>query len=173
MGVVLAVLSRIWPYVLCAALALGAYIYAQKACWNDACHSQRDRADKLQAQADQAKQRATDLALLYARTLDASEKATHDALTEQAEKFAAIKEAASHLSPLPSIVISGDALRVFDSASALANAAPAPSVNQDAPAAISESALAEKWAEAAAAYASAREKWASCVDTYEKLRSAQ
>lgn len=173
MSIALALLARLWPFILSGALALGAYFYADKACWSSACHSQRARADKLEADNKAAHERASALALLWAGTLDRSEKDTHDKLAQQAKDFARLTDLARSLPSLPSIRLSPDAWRVLDDASSLANAAGPSTVNQEPPAAISESALAEKWSEAAAAYADAREKWASCVGFYNSLRNSQ
>lgn len=172
MTALLAIFMRIWPYLLIAVGVVGLYAWDDHRC-NAACLKETARADKLQAAADTAKQRATDLALLYANTLTKAEKDTQDALAQQKADFTKLAEDASHLSALPSIVISGDALRVFDAASALANAAPAPEVDHGASQAISESDLAAKWSAAAEAYSDAVTKLHACINTYEGLRNEQ
>jgi hypothetical protein len=168
----LAILARIWPYLLAAALALGSYLWADLRCWNRACHSQQARADKLQTEADAAKKRATDLALLWANTLQKADDDTRTKLAAQRQEFAALEAQAKALGPLPDIVLAGPTVVVLDRITAAANSA-APEVDNGASTSISQSDLAQRWAEAGAAYLDATTKLTACIKAYEGIRNVQ
>src|SRR6185312_17263004 len=132
MGVAGAILARLWPYLLAAALALGSYLWADFRCWNHACHVQQARAEKLQAESDAAKKRATDLALLWANTLQKADDDTRQALSEQRQHFSDLTAQAKGLSPLPSIVLGAPTVVVLDRVTAAANDTAAPEIDHGA-----------------------------------------
>ena len=167
-----AILARLWPYLLAAALALGSYLWADFRCWNHACHAQQTRADKLQAEADAAKKRATDLALLWANTLQKADDDTRTKLAAQRQTFDDLDKQAKALSPLPSIVLGAPTVVVLDRVTAAANST-APEVDHGAGETLSESDLAQRWAEAGEAYSDATTKLTACIKAYEGIRNVQ
>ena len=173
MSVALAILARLWPYLLGAALLLGSYLWADLRCWNHACHVQQTRADRLQAEADAAKKRATDLALLSANTLERADKDTQDAVKRKRAFFNDLDAQAKSLSPLPSIVLGAPTVVVLERVTAAANDTPAPEVDNGASQALSQSDLAQRWAEAGEAYSDAVTKLTACIKAYEGVRNVQ
>lgn len=176
MSIALALLARLWPYILCAALALGAYIYAQKACWNDACHSQRARADQLEVANKAAHERSDALAILWANQLGKADEAMRKALAAQRETFTALGKQASALNPLPTLVLGAPTVVLLDRISAAANLpadSAAPAVDNAGPETISEAHLTEQWNAAADAYASVNTQRLACINRYNSLRSTQ
>ena len=175
-GIVLTVLRFAWPFLL-----LGiAYFWADVEWCNHACRVQKANVASEHAQVlklndaiASAQKRATDLALLWSKQVDKSDQE----LRKQQENDRAIVDALQarikRLSDRPTIVISSDAGRLLDDASRFANQTPAaPEVHQDAAApvpSVSEQALAQAWADAAAAYRDAYGHWQACVNFYEKL----
>lgn len=172
MSVALAILRVIWPYLIAGALFLGSYLWADLRCWNRACHSQQERADKLQADADAAKKRATDLALLWANTLQKADDDTRAKLAAQRQTFVDLDKQAKALSPLPSIVLGAPTVVVLDRITAAANSA-APEVDNGAGQTLSQSDLAQRWAEAGEAYSDATTKLTACIKAYEGIRNVQ
>jgi len=169
--IALAILSRIWPYLLGAGVLLGLYTWDNNRC-NAACVKQTKRADALQAESDAAHKRATALAILWAAQVDKTEKEAHDAEALRREAFDKLESRIRALPSIRGIRLSPATWRVLSDASDLANAR-TPQEHHDTPEAISESDLARKWAEAAAAYADAYAHWSSCVRFYEGLRNEQ
>ena len=165
-----AILARLWPYLLGAALLLGSYLWADFRCWNHACHVQQARAEKLQAESDAAKKRATDLALLWANTLQKADDDTRAKLAAQRQTFDDLDKQAKALSPLPSIVLGAPTVVVLDRVTAAANDTPAPEVDHGAGQTLSESDLAQRWAEAGEAYSDATTKLTACIKAYETIR---
>src|SRR6185312_7709193 len=155
-AVIAAILARLWPYLLGSALLLGSYLWADFRCWNHACHVQQARAEKLQAESDAAKKRATDLALLWANTLARADKDTQDALKEQRATFDDLAAQAKKLSPLPSIVLGAPTVVVLDRITAAANSA-APEVDHGA----------------GEAYSDATTKLTACIKAYKGIRNVQ
>jgi hypothetical protein len=172
LAAMMAILATLLPYLLGGGLLLTGYIWEEHHC-NAACKSQQSRADKLQTAADDARKRATDLALLYANTLTKADKDTQDALAQQKATFAALKPQIINLSPLPSIVLSPPAVVVLNGITDAANASPTPSVNNGAGETLSESDFAAEWSAAGEAYSDAVTKLHACINTYQGIRNVQ
>lgn len=170
LAIAFAVLGRVWPYLLGAALLLGGY-WALDHWHNAAWQTANARADAAETKLAAAQKRATDLALLWSAQVDKSDKEARDAKAKAVADYVRQQDVVRHLSVLPTLRISADAWRVLVDATDFANAAASPSVNQNAPQAISEAALGQYALDAADAYLDARAHWSSCVSFYESLQN--
>ncbi len=178
MSIALALLGRLWPYLLGAALLVGGWLYLDRACWSSACKSAKAEATELRAEKAAAVERATALALLWADGLDKIDKAVKAAKDERDASFAALQDRARH-SRGPSRVEPAASVRLQLDASRLANYPAAAGEREAAPAPVPASPVGDTevsqaasdlaWALAAEAYADAVSQWRACVAAYEAI----
>ena len=179
-------LLALWPIVrpllpyLIAAAAIGAgWLWLDQRC-NAACERKSRQLSAITEQMEQARQRATDLALLWANVLDRADR-TAKASKEKADAtFAAIADNSRRVASSGSIRISPDALRVWGDASAAANGQAPPAEPDPRPypvpvpaegIRVEEAELREKWQEAARAYEDAKSLHRQTVLACEALLS--
>lgn len=184
MMILLAFLSRAWPYLLGAALLAGGYYWAEHVHCSARCRAAEGERDKLAQQiaAATAREAATQ------QRLDsvAAAQAAIDQLEQEKRnaRFAPLQERA-RVAPGTTFGIAGGTLGVLNDASRAANEGnPAAAAAEREPAAdpvpdapgpilIAERDLANFVVAAAAAYADAVGQWRSCVDFYAALRAAE
>ena len=175
-GIALTVLRFAWPFLLIGIV----YFWANVEWCNHACRVQKANVASEHAQVVKlndaiasAQKRATDLALLWAKQVDKSDQELREQQENDRAAISELQARIKRLSNRPTIVISRDAGRLLDDASRFANQAPAaPEVHQDAAPSVpsvSEQALAQAWADAAAAYRDAYGHWQACINYYEGL----
>ncbi len=178
MAIALAVLSRIWPYLLGAALLVGGWLYLDRACWSSACRSERTQNENLRSQIAAAHERATALALLWAKEVDNVKVRYAEVVKERSQAFAGIRDGARQVRPATDSVVvrvPADALVVLNDASRAANPAAASGDQgpaQAVPQAARDTTLTEWIAfatDAAEAYRDAADKHLACVAAYEAV----
>ena len=189
MTILLAFLSRAWPYILAAALAGLVWWKADHWC-NSACQAQSVKARTaegkirtLEAQIAEAQERATALALLWSSQVDKTEAANAAAAKIRAEAFAPIQQRASAIPRGAVVRLPDGAYSLFSAASAAANAGPTPrpaAIHSapagpvpSGPADIDAADLTAAWVTAAAAYSDAVGQWRACVNFYTGLQEAE
>jgi hypothetical protein len=174
MSLALTVLRFALPWLL-GALALGVGYYKAQHWCNTVCLEKGAKLKQAEQQIEDARQRATDLALLWAKEVDQAEEKNRAAANQRAKDFAALEDRVRSLSSRLSIALSADADRVWRDSSREANAArdaqehpetadPVPNPT------YSEQDLAAFFVAAAKAYADAYGQWLACVNYYEGLR---
>jgi hypothetical protein len=180
MTIALAILRYAWPFVL-AGVVWGVQEARLVSCRLslDASHK---RETALQSQVDVTRQRATDLALLYAGMLPQIDKAREEQEAKDRAVIAQLQTRVDSLSHVPDLRFSPAAVRLWDDASAAANgdagATPAPaegtaSVPEAAGAIYSEADVLAFVTSASEAYRDAVQQFHECRDTYNAARSAQ
>ena len=180
MTVLLLVLSRIWPYLLGAALLTGGWLYADRVCWSTACRQYRASADTLRAEKAAAQERATAMALLWAKAIDNVEVRYVEVARDRENAASGLRERARSIglgTRGASIRLPPDAISLLGDIASFANDSAPAAVDQKPPEAVSQPArdtsLAD-WltfaADAADAYRDARDKHLACVAAYESLR---
>lgn len=181
MAILLVILSRIWPYLLGAALLTGGWLYADRVCWSTACRHERASADTLRAEKVAAQERATAIALLWSKAIQNVEVRYVEVERKRQDAFGGIRDGAGRIRPATDSVrvrVPAGALRLLGDIAIAANDSPAPSVDQRPAAPVPESArdtTLTEWiafaADAGEAYREARDKHLACVNAYESLRS--
>src|SRR3954464_10343599 len=123
MTIILALLSRFWPYILGAVVLAGGYYFVEYRWCNHRCVAQSSRADAAEKLLADAKKRAADLALLWAAQVDKTEAKNREADAERRKTFDALADRARHLPARPPVPLSSDLDRLWRDASREANAA--------------------------------------------------
>jgi len=182
------VIKYLWPFALAFAVWGWQEVRITALDVSLAASHKRETAAVSKADADEAllaqtRQRATDLALLYASVLPRAEEAAKQQKDADDEKLAALQAQLDSLSRAPTLHFSPAAVRVWDDVSAFANgrdarpAAGSASGADPVPAApapgYSESEVLEHDAAAAAAYRDAVRKFHKVRDLYDAARAAQ
>lgn len=175
MALLLPLLLRGLPYLIAAAIAAFVWWKADHYC-NSACRDQRARADAAESAIKVAQQRATDLALLWAKQTEATDEAARQARKANDQVFAGLANDVRRLPAGGHLAISPAARRVFDSITAAANAEPAPDPAPVEPATAAVSCIPERdaadaWNKAAEAYRDAVTLLQQTRDWYDSLRS--
>lgn len=175
-----AVLKRLWPFLLA-----GGIIAVEEVRLSSAHHSldvSRKRETVLQSKLDVARQRATDLALLYADQLPKIDAAARQQEATDRVRMDSLNDRIDALSRELDVRISADARRVLDDVTAVANGRDAAAAAQPAegaaavpavPEAISEHDLVEYAAVAGEAYLSCVRMFHETRDIYNAARNAQ
>lgn len=183
MTLLLAFLSRAWPYIIAAALAGLVWWRADHWC-NSACQAQSVKARTaegkirtLEAQIAEAQERATALALLWAAQVDKTEAANRAAEVRRNGTFDELKGRSVAAGAGVRVHLPADAYGLWRDVASAANAARPPSVRETPAAPVSATADAvgvadlNAWiVEAGRAYADAYGQWAACVTHYEAMR---
>lgn len=178
-------LLALWPIVrpllpyMIAVAAIGAgWLWLDQRC-NAACQRATAKLKQAERLIEDAQQRATDLALLWSRSIDKAAEEATEAKRKRDATFASIADRSRHIGSSGSIRISADAFRLWVESSNAANDPAAAGEHQapsdpiPIPAAgvdVAETELRDKWREAAAAYADARDLHMKCVAAYETIR---
>lgn len=172
------ILLRALPYILAAILA-GVVVYRANHWCNTVCKDARVERDQLVAEKMAAQERATALALLWAKSLDDAERKERERESEAARRYDSLLARAQAVDRGPGMRLSVGTIRLLDDASAAANLARPPAVDQDPAESVppasdttDEREIAVAWVKASEAYADAFGKWQSCVNFYQSLRSA-
>ena len=156
-------------------LALAGFVYAlwyRVDHWcNSACTNVTEERDLLTASIKAAQQRATDLAILYADTLEKVDAALKVAEAERSQKFAALRDRATRAGANRSVVVSPESVRLWDESSRAGNGqetAPA-GIGEERAAisSVSEADLNQFIVDAAAAYRAVNEARLACIALYE------
>jgi hypothetical protein len=159
---------------------VGGYLYFDRTCWNTACEKREARISALEAEKATAIRRASDLALLYAKTAEDADAAARVARNARAEQGRQLNQRAASLDRAPAIHLSAGAVGLLIDASKFANGITAPAeVAGPRPDPVPESAdsseaeIAAKWTAAAEAYADAKALAKETRDFYNGVRNAK
>lgn len=178
MPILFAFLSRAWPYIL-AAILLGVVAYRANHWCNTVCRDARAERDQLVTEKKAAQERATALALLWAKSVDDAETKERQREAESARRYDSLLARAEAINRGNGLRLSVGTIGVLTDASREANAARSTPVDQDPAEAVSPAAdttdereIAIAWVKASEAYADAFGKWQACVAAYESIRSA-
>ena len=176
MALLLPLFLRALPYI--AAIALAWYGWHRADTWcNSACVAKSRELQTVTEQMERAKQRATDLALLWAKQTERTDEAARQARNANAQVFTRLADDARRLPAGGHLSISPAARRVFDGITAAANDQPPadPPRVEPAPEALScipERDAAIAWAQAAEAYRDATSLLEQTRRWYEGIRNA-
>jgi hypothetical protein len=184
-------LKYLWEIiaVVCLVSALGLVYYKANHWCNKACRDYREEATELQGAIEAAQQRATDLALLWSKEVQNTERKYKYEYDQTLKLFSDLdQKGKGSASRRPALRVSPESNRVLNDASSAANAvasapsgvspegaAPVPAPpegDQATGVVISESDFVTSWIEAAKAYSSCKLAWKSCVDTYNTIRES-
>lgn len=176
MELALVLLRYLWPFLLAGAV-WGAQEVRVLRLEHQASAAEA-RAVKVDAQLAAAQKRASDLALLWAGSVEQADAAVRAAERKRDDEFAQLQARADRV-PDRVVVFSGIAGRLFTDITGAANAAGSAPIGEggtqtipaDAAVGYSERALADFLVESAKAYREAREKWEACVTFYDGLRA--
>lgn len=177
MPILFAFLSRAWPYIL-AAILLGVLAWKADHYCNTVCRDARAERDQLVTEKKAAQERATALALLWAKSVDDAERKERERETEATRRYDSLLARAEAINRGSGLRLSVGTIGVLTDASREANAARSPAEHQDAPETVPPAAdtdereIAIAWVKASEAYADAFGKWQACVSFYESLRGA-
>ena len=185
MAIALLALRYLWPFVLVG----GLWWWADDGWCNKACAKQKIAAevnDEMRKDAEDklavARKRATDLALLYASTLPAIDKAARDQKGKDDEQMASLEARIARLSHAPTCVLSPSAVGVLRDIAAAANNGNATAATGSAeratavdasPASYSEAEITEHERVNAQAYQACVRMFHETRDLYNKARDAQ
>lgn len=176
MALLLPLFLRALPYIAAITLAWYGWHRADNWC-NSACVAKSRQLQTINEEMQQAKQRATDLALLWAQQVDRTNEAARQARNANATVFAGLADDARRLPAGGHLSISPAARRVFDGITAAANDQPPADPPRVEPPAEALSCIPEReaaiaWAEAAEAYRDATSLLDQTRRWYEGIRNA-
>ena len=182
MAFLLPILGRLLPVLGVLFAAWYAWHKADNWC-NGACKDARAELSVAQGQIQAAQERATALALLWAKAINNVEVRYVELAGNRADATANLRERAGRIRPATSSVairVPDDALRVLGDVAEFANDTPAPEGNQGASEAVpvaaggAETTL-DEWIafaiDAGEAYREAADKHQACVAAYDAVRS--
>lgn len=191
MTLVLAILGRYWQQIAIVAVALIAWGYADQLWCNGPCRRARAAIREYETRMVAAQKRATDLALLYAKTLDNIDRAVKQQKETDRATFDVLASRARELPARASVRLSDSAVRLWSNATGAANDPRPAGVGTQPAAAVPGSAQGQAIAgggggggdlwyseqdvvsfvvESALAYRDARARWAACVQSYDAIR---
>lgn len=177
MTLLLMFLGRAWPYLLALAVIGGGYYWLEHIHCNVACHDARSERDELSAQILAARERATALALLWAKSVDDAETKEHQREAEATRRYDSLLARAQAVNRGSGLRLSVGTIGVLNDATREANAAGPPPEHQEPAEAVSgttdEREIAIAWVKASEAYADAYGKWQACVQFYQGLQHAE
>lgn len=165
--------------VIAAVIAGTVYgIYFKVMHWcNTACVQVTAERDQLAGTLKAAQERATALALLWAKSVDDAEAKERQRETEAARRYDSLLARAEAINRGSGLRLSVGTIGVLTDASREANAARPPAEHQEPAETVSgttdEREIAVAWVKASEAYADAFGKWQACVNWVEQLRAAE
>ena len=181
MAFLLPILGRLLPVLGVLFAAWFAWYKIDHSCWTSACKDARAELSVAQGQIQAAQERATALALLWAKAINNVEVRYVELAGNRADATASLRERAGrirHSTGSVSVRVPPDALGVLGDVARFANDSPAPEGNQGASEAVPDAAgpaetTLTDWVafavDAAEAYRDAADKHKACVAAYESL----
>lgn len=180
MAAIAVIALRLAPYVLgLFALWYGWHLVDGR-CWSSACVTKSRQLQTTVEEMERAKQRATDLALLWSKAINNVEVRYVERSRDRVDSAAALHARARQSRPDTagvSIRVPPVAASLLYDAERFANATAPPAEHQEPPEAVPAAPVdttLDEWVtfavDAADAYRDARDKWEACVAAYEALR---
>lgn len=172
--------ERLVVWLVAAAVAVAAWVYADRACWSSACHAQRAAATALAGEKAAAQARATWLALERVRLMDELDAKLKKQREENDANLADLEDRARRAAGARAVAVAADSARLWRDATLAANGvrAPAPAAGGEerpavpGPAAdevvVAEADLNLFYARASAAYRAVNLARLSCIKAYEE-----
>jgi hypothetical protein len=171
-----ALVRLVAPYVIGFALLAGGWLWLDHSCWSSACQDERTQNGLLRTQIRLAQERATDLALLYAKTAEDADAKLRAQQSENDARFAGFEDRARRAGAGRSVAVAADSVRLWNDSANAANGikAPASALGETSPpvpvpaeAYVREAELNVFVNAAAAAYKAVNDARLSCIAIYE------
>ena len=169
----MSLLLKLAPYLIMLVMAAGAWLVIDRKCWTTACKDEARRADTAELLIKAAQERATALALLWAKSIEHVEVRYVEVEKVRVVRFETIRERVGKIE-MAACPITNDAAQLLRDISAAANAAGAAAAPGPSPAPEAAVPAPAGWvAYAAAAAESFRERddaRLECISQYNIVR---